>query len=196
MSSRARKRQKRDPSPVKSHTKTLLHFFAKPNSNGSAVTPLWPLKTESDSGGLHDESRRKLDIGPPTDTWGNVNTEINRPRMPSDEMEIAEFQAMEFEGSYTEANDSCSPIKEEQYDTDLFDNLDFGDDEYQDGDFRDDELDILRGKAEDIEDDFDDTNRVKLEPRDPSIDDGPSCPFCNFSFKGLSEEVHLLKGLR
>jgi hypothetical protein len=130
--------------------------------------------------------------------------EMTPPRMAADDLpKESEMKATQFGASFTEANDTCSPTKEDMDDIDPFDGLEFPYEEPQDEDFRDEELDYI----DDIEDDFDDTkpvksepldtpfttnttSTVKAEPLDPSVDDGPSCPFCNFSFKCLSENVH------
>ena len=92
--------------------------------------------------------------------------------------------------NFTEPND-CSPMKEEPDDIDLFESLDFQEDEFRDEDFRDDELDFPYEGVDEIDDDFNDTKpAIQEEPVDLAVDDGPSCPFCNFSFKGLSETVY------
>jgi len=67
------------------------------------------------------------------------------------------------------------------------------DDEYRDEDFRDEEPDGFPYEdIDDIEDDVDNPG-IKEESTDTytdtTVDEGPSCPFCNFSFKGLSENV-------
>lgn len=81
--------------------------------------------------------------------------------------------------------DNCSMMKEEHDDIDPFEGLDF-----RDEDFRDDELSFPYEDLDDIEDDFDDIKpAVKEELVDPAVDNGTFCPFCNFSFKGLSENV-------
>lgn len=119
-----------------------------------------------------------------------VKREMTPPPMSMD------GQPMDFQASFTEANDSCSPVKEEQDDIDPFDSLDFRDDEYRDEDFRDEELDFIY-ENHSIEDDSDSKSTLIQEPstvkqeQDPIVDNDadPTCPFCNFSFKGLSENV-------
>ena len=102
-------------------------------------------------------------------------------------------EPMQFEASFTEANDTCSPTKEEQDEIESFGDFDFRDDEYRDEDFRDEELDgFTYDDFDDIDDDVDnpDTKEESTDtPTDTTVDEGPSCPFCNFSFKGLSENV-------
>jgi len=204
MATRSRKRQKTDPSPVKPNH-TLFHFFSKPNlSNGGFKSEASPPKTESDTSSICDEPRRKSNFGA-FGASSNVKMEMTPPRMATDEIpRESEVKTTQFEASFTEADDTCSPTKEDIDDIDPFDGLEFPYEEPQDEDFRDEELDYI----DDIEDDFDETKRikseplepplahstsptsaVKSEPPDPSIDDGPSCPFCNFSFKGLTENV-------
>ena len=187
MFTRPKKRQKTDPSPVKPDTKTLFHFFSKPNSNASAVTEASPPKTESESSSINEEPRRKSDIGVFSKSFV-VKTEMTLPRVPTgDSLTRIESEWTQFEPNFTEQNDSCSPTKEEADDIDSFDGLD---EEYGDEYFRDDELDFRYEGVDDIEDDFGDVKpTIKQEPLDLTIDDGPSCPFCNFSFKGLSENV-------
>jgi hypothetical protein len=192
-----RKRQKTDPSPVKSE-KTLFHFFSKPVSNGNVRSgggSESPPKTESVSS--NDEQRRKSDQPTCSVVTMGVKREMTPPRMSLDELSMeCESKPMDFQASFTEANDSCSPVKEEQDDIDPFDNLDFRDDEYRDEDFRDEELDFIY-ENDSIEDDFETNSALKPEPsvikheQDPIIDTDtdPTCPFCNFSFKGLSENV-------
>lgn len=190
MAARPKKRQKMDPSPVKPDTKTLFHFFSKPTSNGSvAVTEASPPKTESDSGSINDEPRWKRDIGLCTPAPDVIKNEMTLPRIPMDEVKVPADE-MQFDASFTEANDSCSPTKEERDEIESMENFDFRDDEYRDEDFRDDELDGF--PYEDI-DDIEDDIEIKEEPiesvADATVDEGPSCPFCSFSFKGLSENV-------
>ena len=193
MSTRSKKRQKTDPSPVKPDTKTLFHFFSKPASNGSvAVTDASPPKTESDSGSVNDEPRRKSDIGLCTSASVVVKMEMTPPRMPLDEVKLPTDE-MQFEASFTEPNDTCSPTKEERDEIESMGDFDFRDDEYQDEDFLDEELDGFQyDDMDEIEDNFDNPD-IKEEPieapADVTVDDGPSCPFCNFSFNGLSENV-------
>ena len=96
----------------------------------------------------------------------------------------------------TDLNNLTDPngysMNEEQDDIDPFEGLDFRDDEFRDEDFLDGQLDFPYQAVDDIEDDFDDVKpALKQLSVDPAVDDGPSCPFCNFSFKGLSENVFL-----
>src|SRR5277367_4213701 len=202
MSTRSQKRQKTDPSPVKPDTKTLFDFFSKRASNGTIpATEASPPKTDSDSGSVNDEPRRKSDIGLFTPTRIIVKNEITPPRMPMDDVQTnADSGSMQFEASFTEVNDTWSPTKEQQDDIESFGDFDFRDDEYQDEDFRDEELDgFPREDIDDIEDDVENPD-IKEEstdtPTDTTVDEGPSCPFCNFSFKGLSEDVIPLVQLR
>ena len=185
MSTRSRKRQKTDPLTVKPDTKTLFHFFSKSNSNVLAVLEESPPKPESDSSSINDAPRGKSDIRAFITSSVAVKVEATPPWMLTDEI----LTTVEDESNnFTEQND-CSPMKE-QDDIDPFEGLDFRDDEFRDEYFRDDELDFPFEGLDDIEDDFDDIkSAVKEEPVDPAVDDGPSCPFCNFSFKGLSENV-------
>jgi hypothetical protein len=193
-----RKRQKTDPSPVKSE-KTLFHFFSKPVSNGNGLSGGFesPPKTGSDTSSVSDEPRRKSDLPTFNVATVEVKTEMTPPRMSMDEQPMeCESKPMDFQALFTEANDSCSPVKEEQDDIDPFDNLDFRDDEYRDEDFPDEELDLIY-ENDSIEDDSDSKPTLKQESsiikqeQDPIIDTDtdPTCPFCNFSFKGLSENV-------
>ena len=184
MSTRARKRQKTDPSPVKPD-KTLWHFFSKPFLGGNGKTELSPPKSESDSSSLNDEPPRS-DIGAFSSV--SVKQEMTPPRISNDGNSM-EALPMEFEASFTEADDNCSPTKEEEID-DPFDQVDFRDDELRDEDFRENEMDFPYDDVDDIEDDFENIkSEVKEEPSDSSVDDTPSCPFCNFSFRGLNENV-------
>jgi hypothetical protein len=184
MSTRPRKRQRTDPLPVKSGTKTLFHFFSKPNANGSA-TGKSPSKTESDASSINDEPRRKSDIG----VFNTYKGEITPMRTPIHEIPVnVDSEPTQFESNVTDRSDSCSPRKED--DIDPFDDPDFQDDEYRDEDFPEDELDSPYEGVDNIEDDIDDVKpNIKQEPMDPAVDEGPSCPFCNFSFKDLSENV-------
>ena len=196
---RSRKRQKTDQSPVK-QGKTLFHFFTKPVSNGNshAAGLESPPKTDSDTSSVHDEPRRKSDQAAFSASTTAIKPEMTPPRMSMDDQRIErDSKPMDFQASFTEANDSCSPVKEEQDDIDPFDALDFRDDELRDEEFRDEELDFIY-ENDSIEDD-DDTKPeplyspsiIKNQPTDPIIDNDsdPTCPFCNFSFKGLSENV-------
>ena len=185
MSTRSRKRQKTDPLPVNPETKTLFHFFSKSNSNGLAVSEASPPKIESDWSSINYEPRRKSDVRTFITSSVAVKAEATPPRMPTDEISMTvEAEA----NNFTEPND-CSPMKEEQDDIDPFEGLDFRDDEFQDGYFRDDDLDCTYEGIDDIVDNFDDIKpAVKEQPVDP-VDDDPSCPFCNFSFKNLSANV-------
>jgi DNA cross-link repair 1A protein len=178
MSSRGKKRQKTDPSPIKPDTKTLFHFFARPSGNGVLASEPSPPKTDSDSS---SEYRRHSD-GVFGVADAIVKTEMTPPRMLEDvDRSILESKPMQFEAAFTEANDTCSPMKEEQDEIDPFEGIDFQDDEFQEEDFRDEELDTYE--------DIDDFSSIKPEPA-TEIND-PTCPFCNFSFKGLSENVSL-----
>src|SRR5271170_350327 len=101
MATREKKRQKTDPSPVKPDTKTLFYFFSKPASNCVvAVTEASPPRTESDSGSINDEPRRKNDIGLCTPTPLVVKNEMTPPRMPMDEFKVPS-DAMQFDASFT-----------------------------------------------------------------------------------------------
>lgn len=185
---------------------TLFHFFSKPNgTNGGFKSEASPPKTESDTSSVYDEPRRKSDI---EGFLPRLKTEMTPLRMPvADEIQDGmDVKTTQFDASFTEPNDTCSPTKEDTDDIDPFDGMEFPCEEPQDEDFRDEELDYI----EDIEDDYDDAKPVKSEtldmpfemherttsaaseqsePTDSSVDDGPSCPFCNFSFKGLTESV-------
>jgi hypothetical protein len=188
MSTRARKRQKTDPSPVKPKD-TLLHFFAKPFLGGKVKTKPSPPKSDSDSGSIHDELRRRSDVS----DFGSVpvKQELTPPRMPMDDSPLKP-PAMEFEATFTEPNDNCSPTPNEEMNIDPFDQVDFRDDELQDDLFRDEEIEFPYEGADEIEDDFDVKPEIRHEPPDTTIDTGPSCPFCNFSFRGLTENVFTL----
>src|SRR5271154_7428969 len=88
MSTRTRKRQKTDPSPVKPDTKTLFDFFSKRASYGTlSGTEASPPKTDSDSGSINDELRRKSDVGVYTPARIVVKNEITPPRMPMDNVQ-------------------------------------------------------------------------------------------------------------
>lgn len=181
MSSRGKKRQKTDPSPVKPDTKTLFHFFAKPSGNGVVASEPSPSKTDSDSSSEH---RRHFD-GVFGIVDAIVKTEMTPPRMLEDvDRSNSESKPMQFEATFTEINDTCSPMKEEQDDIDPFEGIDFQDDEFQEEDFRDEELDTYEAI-----DEIEHFNSINPKPT-PEIND-PTCPFCNFSFKGLSENVSL-----
>jgi hypothetical protein len=198
----SRKRQRTDPSPVKS-TQTLFHFFSKPNGTNAAFkSEASSPKTESDTSSLNDEYRRKSDLGA---FLPRLKTENTPSRIPVDEIQhTTEVKETKFDASFTEQNDTCSPTKEDTDEIDPFDGMELPYQEPQDEDFRDEEMDYI----DDIEDDYDDTRPIKSEPLDPpfainqtttsavksespdpSVDSGPSCPFCNFSFKGLTEDV-------
>ena len=202
MSTRPRKRQKTDPSPVKPDTKTLFDFFSKRASNGTlSTTEASPPKTDSDSGSINDESRRKSDLGIYTPARIVIKNEMTPPRMPMDDVETkTDPEPMQFEASFTEVNDTCSPTKQEQDDIESFGDFDFRDVEYRDEDFRDEELDGFSYEdVDDIEDDIDNPDIKEGSTdtyTDTTVDEGPSCPFCNFSFKGLSENVQPVALLR
>ena len=75
-------------------------------------------------------------------------------------------------------------------DIDPFDGLDIQDGEFRDDDFREEELDFPYEEVDNALDEFDDVeSNLKQELVDVVVDDDPLCPFCNFSFKGLSENV-------
>ena len=106
---------------------------------------------------------------------------------------------MQFVG-FTEREDTSSPTKDDRIDP--FEGLDeIEDDEYQDEDFWEEELKFPYERFDDDIDDIEDEyekpkeNIQQENPPDLTVDEGPSCPFCNFSFKGLSEDVLLLKCL-
>jgi hypothetical protein len=196
MAGRAKKRQKTDPSPVKPDTKTLFHFFSKPPTNPPSAFDITPPRTESDSGSLHDEPRRKSDIASYNGSAVTAKTENTPPPGQLDDSPLGiKLEPMEFVAGFTEREDTCSPTKEDRMDP--FEGLDeIEDDEYQDQDFRDEELNFPYERFEDDNDDIDDdydTSKANVKreekPPDPTVDEGPSCPFCNFSFKGLSEDV-------
>lgn len=195
-----RKRQKTDPSPVKPDTKTLFHFFSKPATNGPTPFEITPPRTDSDSGSLHDEPRRKSDIGAYNGLSATSKTELTPPHLPTNESLMSvKSEDLEFVAAFTEREDTCSPTKEDRMDP--FEGLDFPDeiedDGYRDEDFREDELNFpyepYDDNFDDIEADYEDAKipfKHEEKPPDPNVDEGPSCPFCNFSFKGLSENVH------
>ena len=193
MSSRSRKRQKTDPSQAKPDTKTLFHFFSKPTSNEYvAESEALPLKTDSNTS-INHAPRRKSDVGVCAPISVAIINEMTPPRMPTDEVQIeSESQEKRFKVSVTKANDTCSPTKEERDEIESMKDFDFRDDEYREEGFCDDELDF---PYEDIDDIFDDVNQGTIKPEQidrpthTPIDEGPSCPFCNFSFNGLSDNV-------
>lgn len=186
MATRRRKRQTTDPSSVKPDTKTLFHFFSKPNGNGVAALELSPPKTESDTSSVNEEHRQHSDGA----FEAIVKTEMTPPRAVGDpDILHIESKPMQFEATFTEENDTCSPTKEER-DIDPFDRMDFRDEEFQDEESQDEGLDSTYEGVDDIDEDFDIKQEIiKEELSDPNIDDGPTCPFCNFSFKGLPENV-------
>jgi hypothetical protein len=195
MAGPAKKRQKTDPSPAKPDTKTLFHFFAKPPTTAPSAFDITPPRTDSDSGSLHDEPRRKSDVAC-NGSAVTTKTENTPPLGQLDESPLGiKLEPMEFVAAFTEREDTCSPTKEDRMDP--FEGLDdIEDDEYQDEDFRDEELNFPYERFEDDIDDIDDdydTSKGNVtqeeNPPDPTMDEGPSCPFCNFSFKGLSEDV-------
>ena len=186
MATQSRKRPRTGPSPVRPDTKTLFHFFAKPNLNNPSIREASPTKRESDLASLDDEPTCRPDGGLCTAPYVSVKTETTPSKIFTDEIES---QFMEFEASFTEANGSCSPLKEEQDDHYLFEGLDLPEDGYQDEGFHDNEFDSPYESVDDIEDNINEPTLIRQEPVHPSNDDDPSCPFCNFSFKGLSEQV-------
>jgi hypothetical protein len=158
------------------NTKTLFHFFSKSNSNGLALSGASSPKTEPDSSRINDEPRRKSEVRV---FITSVKVEVAPPQ--NDEIS----KAVEAKSNNFPQPGDCSTMKEEQDDIDPFEGLDF-----RDEDFRDDELDFPYEDLDHIEDDFDDIKAaVNEELVDPAVDNGPSCPFCNFSFKGLPENV-------
>jgi len=125
-----------------------------------------------------------------------IRNEQTPPGMSVDDVLIEPVsETIQFETTFTDSNGTNSPTKNGRDAIESSEGYDFRDDEYRDEDFRDDELDFLYGDIDDIEDDSDKMT-IKKEPIDmathSTVDDGPSCPFCNFSFKGLSENVHYL----
>lgn len=194
MAARAKKRQKTDPSPVKPDTKTLFHFFAKPPTNALPAFDITPPRTDSDSGSLHDEPRRKSDVAHNGSAM-TTKTENTPPLGQLEESPLGiKLEPMEFVAGFTEREDTCSPTKEDRMDP--FEGLDEIEDyDYRDEDFQDEELNFPYERFEDDIDDIDDYENSKVDvkqeenPRDPTVDDGPSCPLCSFSFKGLSEDV-------
>jgi len=104
---------------------------------------------------------------------------------------------MELVPAFTEHQDTCTPTTEDRVNP--FDCFDVPDeieyDNYRDEDFGEDELDF---PYEEFDETFDDievdyekaTMQVNPEKvRDATVDEGASCPFCSFSFSGLSENV-------
>jgi len=180
-----RKRQKTDPSPVKPH-QTLLHFFSKGLFGGNAKVAHSPPRSDSDSGSVNGELPRKSDINDFENM--SVKCEMTPPPLQADDTSL-EGKPMQFEASFTELDDNCSPTKEEEIEIDPFDQVDFRDDEVQDEDFREYDLEFPYEGIDDIEDDSDVSLRAKQGQSDTSVDDGPSCPLCNFSFRGLTENV-------
>src|ERR1700737_3080031 len=98
MSTKGRKRQKTDPSPEKPNTKTLFHFFAKPNGNGAVASEPSPPKTESDTSSVNGERRRHSDgVFGAADT---MKTDTAPSRISGDwEISNAESNSMHLEAS-------------------------------------------------------------------------------------------------
>ena len=191
MSTRPRKRQKTDPPPGKPDRKTLFYFFSKPNSNGSSVAEASPPKTESEAGSINDELRRNCNVGIFGELSVVVKTDVTPPPLWADETRT-KTAPIQFQSNFTESNDSHS--NKEQDEVDPFEGFDFRDDEFPDEDMQDDELDFPCEGVDDIKNVFDDLkpfHDIEQESADPTLDDDLSCPFCSFSFKGLSENVSL-----
>ena len=185
MSTRASKRQKTDPSPAKPH-QTLFHFFSKPFLGASSKNEPSAPKSDSDSGSVNDESTRKSDIG---DVGDVVVKQLMAPPQMLNDGQPTEMNSMEFEASFTEPVDNCSPPPNDDEIIDPFDQVDFRDDEVKDEEFCDDETEFPTEGVDEIEDGLEVKPDVNGESQDSSVDDGPSCPFCNFSFRGLTENV-------
>jgi len=192
---RPHKRQKTDPSPVKPDTKTLFHFFSKRRSYSNAVFEPSPPNTPDSlqvKDEVREESASKLD-----DTLLEIKPEDTPPKTEERTLSFEKDTGI-FDGIFTGATNLCSPAqKEDQNNIDQFDTFGFQDEEFKDCDFRDEELDFRDEETDDIEDDFendsDESQSSKQSILNTSVqDDSPSCPFCSFSFKGLSEEVHLI----
>lgn len=180
MASQSRKRLRTDPSPVRPDTKTLFHFFAKPNPNRPSIREASPTKTESDLASVYDEPGCRLDRGVCFDLFVPVKTEASPPKIFTDE---TESQLTEIEASFTESKGGCSPLKEEQDDRHPFEGFDLPEDGCQDEGFHDNEFDSPYEIVDDIGNDINEPTPIREEPVHPS------CPFCNSSFKGLSEDV-------
>ena len=185
---RPHKRQKTDPSPVKPDTKTLFHFFSKRRSYSNAVFEPSPPNTPDSlqvKDEVREESASKLD-----DTLLEIKPEDTPPKTEERTLSFEKDTGI-FDGIFTGATNLCSPAqKEDQNNIDQFDTFGFQDEEFKDCDFRDEETDDIE---DDFENDSDESQSSKQSILNTSVqDDSPSCPFCSFSFKGLSEEVHLI----
>jgi hypothetical protein len=197
MASRARKRQKTDPSPTKPNVKTLFHFFSRPAANSPIAVEITPPRTNSDSGSIYDESRRKSDIGPYDALSVPVKPENTPPLCPTDESQPPiKAEDMEFVAAPTEREDTCLQTTKDQIHRSQGSNLpdEIEDDVFRDDDFCQDELDFPYEPFDENYDPIDqDESKLPVRqedvPPDPTVDEGPSCPFCNFSFKGLPENV-------
>ena len=194
MATRASKRQKTNPSPAKPGTKTLLHFFSKPTPNGPTACDIIPQRMESEPEGLHDQLRRKSGVALYNDLSAGSKA---GPVAPNESPLRARSETMELVPAFTEHQETCVPTTEDRINPfDCFDLPDEIEDEnYRDEDFGEDELNF---PYEEFDETFDDievdyetvTMRVKPESvPDATVDEGPSCPFCSFSFRGLSENV-------
>ena len=189
---RPHKRQKTDPSPVKPDTKTLFHFFSKPRSYSSAVFEASPPKTPDAVKVEHEQTEESTSIL--NDTSLTTKQETSPPKTEDRKLSVDKDSTI-LDSSVTEPNDSGSLAKEDPDNIDPFETFGFQEEEFKDCDFRDEELDFRDEEMDDIEDDFendsDETQSSKPDTSSTSIqDDSPSCPFCSFSFKGLSEDVH------
>ena len=195
MATRARKRQKTDPSPTKPDTKTLFHFFSKPAPSEATACIVSPQRTESEPGSLHDQPRRKSDLA----LYNGLSAISKAELAPTNECPLrVKSEAMEFVPGLTECQETCSPTKEDRINPfECFDVPDeIEDDSCRDEDFGEDEPNFpyegFDETFDPIEVDYENpTMPVKPEDNvpDTTVDEGPSCPFCSFSFKGLSENV-------
>jgi hypothetical protein len=161
MSGRARKRQKREASPVKG--KTLLHFFSKHIGN--------------DYGGLTPPNE--------PDNSPALETVAESVAATVEETSVVAETSVTYAGQTSLECDnngsSFSSEGQEDAEIDLLDELDFRDDELlaQELDIPDELPDV----TDEISDDF------KEIINQSSSSDDPTCPFCNFSFRGLTESV-------
>lgn len=188
MSTRLRKRRKIGLA-ADADTKTLFHFFSNPSSIGSAVGNAPAQKSESYIETVHDQSRQN-GAESLSATLVAAKIVLTPPQISADDGSIKrDTGSMEFDATLT-PNDSCSPIKEEEDDIDPFEGLDLWDDDLQDGRLLDGEFEFPYEGSDDNEDNINDNKQnVDQELTDSAVDESPSCPFCTFSFKGLSENV-------
>jgi hypothetical protein len=223
MSDRAPKRQRTNPLPRKTETKTLFDFFSKPVPNKSRTFETLrkqnpsnnsPAKSNDDSidvestfGASTDFDNTKYAAEVPSDKPPGRKkkhsadrneyisnerqhhvepNEIRYPAFPGEDTSTLDVR----ENDFAELELSDDYFREEAFSDTDFTTLEFLDENIDEEGFeeRDHRFDAIVG----AEDDIDGPKEAKKNPvsiPNPVSADDLRCPFCNFSFKGLSEDV-------